>query len=259
MGNFGGKGDNLMVLKSHGLPVPDFLIVKNEDLLSLLEKHDLALIQEKISKQTFGREDQEVVKEMIMGVDLGPLMRTEKVSEIVEGGLLAVRSSNSLEDGKNASWAGIFESFLMIKGEDVGSAIKKCWASAFTVNAFLYCTMVQKQPLSNMEVNIIIQNMVDSKVSGVAFSKNPASEADDGVLIEYVEGTGDELVSGRINPKRLNIDRLKANLNTSTPFPISELLDGMVAMEKKLQCLVDIEWAWDGSTLYFLQVRPITA
>lgn len=259
MENLGGKGNNLILLKEEGLPVPDFTIIKNTDLLSMVCPKDLDLLYNRLSKENYSKDDQDEITKIIMNLDIDPLIKDVANYKWDKETVFAVRSSISMEDGQNASWAGIFDSFLNVDCSEIEAAIKRCWASAFTVNAYLYCTMVQKRPFSSIEANVIVQEMVNSRISGVAFSKNPAGDNDDGLLIEYVEGEGEKLVSGHVNPKRVSFDCRDSFSEESVPFPLKDLASGLLVMEKKLGCLVDIEWAWDGSTLYFLQVRPITA
>ena len=51
----------------------------------------------------------------------------------------AVRSSGILEDGANFSAAGQYSSYLNVRGvENILLAVKKCWASAYSLQAIEY-------------------------------------------------------------------------------------------------------------------------
>ncbi|MFO7605126.1 MAG: PEP/pyruvate-binding domain-containing protein [Desulfurivibrionaceae bacterium] len=260
MGDVGGKANNLVVLKASGLPVPEFFVIDHAQLCSTLDQSQLEQLLSTIGKGYFDKRDQEEIADLINGVRLESILSLKTIADFIGTfELFAVRSSNSLEDGKHASWAGIFESVLKVKRSNISAAVRRCWASAFTEVSYLYCTQVQKRAFSDLNANIIIQRMVSSKVAGVAFSKNPATDRDQGILVEYVEGIGDILVSGHVNPKRINLIRNESPADVDLPFPAGQLVEGIVAIERLLHCPVDIEWAWDGSTLYFLQARPMTA
>ncbi len=255
----GGKAENLMLLKELELLVPDFLVIQSKQLMSLLPQEDLSGLEDLIGSLGFGANEQKQVEQFIHSIDLNPLLYEQKLNLYVQSSeKFAVRSSNSLEDGVSASWAGIFESYLNVKSENILEAVKQCWCSAYTESSFLYCTMLQKKSFVDLKVNVIVQKMVESQVSGVIFSRNPAS-GDDYALVEFVKGYGDSLVSGHVNPERLFIPNSYSKSFDNIPFPIEKLIYGLRLAEGKLACDVDIEWAWDGKELYFLQVRPVTA
>lgn len=48
--------------------------------------------------------------------------------------------------------------------------------------------------LKNMKMAVIVQEMVEADVSGVAFSVNPLSGSDKEIVIEAAEGAGEKVV-----------------------------------------------------------------
>ena len=52
--------------------------------------------------------------------------------------LVAVRSSATMEDGEQYSYAGQFESFLNVSKENVLQQVKMCWGSLFSSRAVAY-------------------------------------------------------------------------------------------------------------------------
>ena len=258
--SFGGKADNLELLKVIGLPVPAFKVITYKQLINVLTHDQLSAIENLINKKTFTRADQQQFEELIKQVNLHSILDDEEIKQFLNNQeRYAVRSSNSLEDGTTASWAGIFESALNVKTHDILEAVRKCWCSTYTESSFLYCSMLQKKPFIELRTNIIVQRMVNAHVAGVIFSRNPADSNDERALVEYVAGTAEVLVSGHVNPDRLFVDKDQFDRIEDTNFPLDKLINGLLLAEHKLNCDVDIEWAWDGSTLYFLQVRPVTA
>lgn len=82
-------------------------------------------------------------------------------------GSLCIRSSSVSEDGAQASFAGIFHSSVNVRtfGEFL-QAIRDCWASAFDDPVIQYISKLGgRLPL----MAVIIQDFVDTLVSGVAF------------------------------------------------------------------------------------------
>jgi pyruvate,water dikinase len=187
------------------------------------------------------------------------------------GDRVAVRSSMSGEDSCSASFAGLLETYLNIGDEQSAlTAVQECLASSFNWRLWKY-QQRQEQSLrrirKNLALAVIIQDMVDAQVSGVAFSADPNTGVRD-VVIEAVRGLGDSLVQGCVVPYRYILDEA-GNLEEVTPqagspslLPQKEVLDLAEKVREiaaTAQCGQDIEWAWDGSDFLFLQSRPITA
>jgi hypothetical protein len=97
--------------------------------------------------------------------------------------------------------------------------------------------------------------MIASKYSGVGFSKQQYSE---GVLIEWVEGLGEKLVSGQEEAK-VYIPGEEDNItNSSVKEILDNLYEEILKIKNILNYEVDVEWAFDGEKLYIIQARPIT-
>jgi pyruvate,water dikinase len=98
---------------------------------------------------------------------------------IRDGKEYAVRSSANYEDGEATSFAGQFKSVLRVRGkEGVIQAAWSIWSSAQAPTAAAY---VQKNggERNSLKMGVIVQEMVETVVSGVAFNKNPMSGADE--------------------------------------------------------------------------------
>ena len=92
--------------------------------------------------------------------------------EVQDDKLYAVRSSAVGEDGSGNSFAGQMESFLYVKSQDIKSAIRDVINSANSDRIKFYR---EQNGLSNddIKVGVIVQEMINSDISGVAFSSNP--------------------------------------------------------------------------------------
>ena len=184
--------------------------------------------------------------------------------------LYAVRSSAVGEDGKDQSFAGIFESKLNVPITGIELAVREVRASAKTIRARKYLQSMGKVMMRNdeqflekisPEVAVIVMPMVKAWRSGVLFSQEPI-EGTDRMLVEWEEGVGG-VVDGESNSNMLFIDKK----DFGKVSYVDVMNDGLHAiwqeakrLEKNYGRPVDIEWAINEEGRPFvLQVRPITA
>jgi pyruvate,water dikinase len=138
-------------------------------------------------------------------------------------------------------------------------------------------------------MGVILQRMVDSDVSGVAFSRNPLAANDrDSIVIDSVIGQGEGLVSGELDADHFEVHRgtlaIRSTIATKEQARVRDekggtrlvavpaergtkpsLTDEQVREVAQLALRLhdafgpqDIEWAYAGGQLYCLQTRPIT-
>lgn len=172
----------------------------------------------------------------------------------------AIRSSSTIEDTQNQSFAGQFASFLHVHGrEEILDRIKQVWASADHVNEQLYDTIPGESSSPSMAV--IIQEMVEAHWSGVAFSRNPVSGRPE-TIIEGVKGTGEQLVQKGVTPSRWigTGDTWEGNPAEDGPGPtaLKSIRSQLIRLKKKSKQDIDVEWVFDGDKVFFVQWRPIT-
>ncbi len=174
----------------------------------------------------------------------------------------AVRSSGMREDGIEQSFAGQFESYLNLTStESIVQAVKDCIDSGEN-------NRVKSYDSEGNEVNhvaVIIQEMVDAKYAGVAFSADPVFGRRDISVINIVEGLGDKLVDGKAEPEQIEINRyakdeIEFNSKIASDAILLEINEGLIHLKNTLGHDVDTEWAVNqNDELCWLQVRPITA
>ncbi|MBK8845892.1 MAG: phosphoenolpyruvate synthase [Bacteroidetes bacterium] len=115
---------------------------------------------------------------------------------------VAVRSSATAEDLPTASFAGRMESFLNISGEkQLLQAIHLCYASLFTDRAIKYRHDMGFTGI-DVAISVGVQQMVrsDKASSGVAFTIDPDSGFENGIIINSCWGLGENIVQGRVTP-----------------------------------------------------------
>ncbi len=171
----------------------------------------------------------------------------------------AVRSSTTAEDSKDYSYAGQFQTLINIRGsENILKAIHEVWRSAslLTDNEYL-----KKTKISSLKCGVIIQEMISSRLAGVSFSRNPVTNQNE-IVIEAVEGYGEELVQKGITPLRWRIRKNKVyegNEHHRYFSVIRQVASDTAKLKRYFGSHTDIEWAYNGKKLYYLQLRQITA
>lgn len=206
---------------------------------------------------------------------------------------VAVRSSGTAEDLEGASFAGLHDTYLDIKGNaDVIDAVKRCWASLWTARAVSYR---KSQGFTAFPaIAIVVQTMVESEVSGVMFTGNPINTATDELMINASWGLGEAVVSGIVTPDEYivshrNLKVLQKTLGTkkveivrdpskgsgtlhrdveekrAKKFTLNDTKAGELAeIGRRIQAYYDgmpqdIEWGYAGGQFYMLQSRPVTS
>jgi pyruvate,water dikinase len=109
---------------------------------------------------------------------------------------------------------------------------------------------------------VLIQDMVTPVISGVAFSKNPTTGLDE-VVIEVVQGQGEALMQDGVTPERWVYRwgqfTAKPEAEANLEPVIHQIANETRRIHKIYGSPVDLEWAYDGTKVHWLQIRPITA
>lgn len=207
---------------------------------------------------------------------------------------VAVRSSAIGEDSAQASFAGIFDTYLGISGgTQVLAAIRRCWASLYCARALSYRL---EHSRSHMPMAVGILELVPARSSGVAFSIHPVSGKRDRMVIEGTWGWGEAVVQGAVTPDHIEVgkadrrvlgytvadkrvvsafDYAKGEI-AETDMParfrnapvldeeeIGAIADAVCVIEDHYGHPVDVEWVIDrsrrsGEPVTIVQTRPVT-
>lgn len=287
----GGKAANMGRMSQMEIPVPHWFCLNVEAYRAFIEKHNLEERLNPVGKDLKNYEKE--IDTLFLTLPL-PKEVQEELSEALKKenlqGFVAVRSSGLDEDSPEFSFAGQFSTFLFQKGIDaIEKSIKRCWASAFSERGLSY-RIKNGLPITGLGVGVVVQQMVDADVAGVAFSRNPVNPLDrDHVVISSVWGLGEGLVSGELDADHFEVSRkdratkahvvekaeacrqspqggiqkasVEENLKNApslTDSQTHEVASLAESLEEKLKAPQDIEWAIADKKLYCLQTRPIT-
>ena len=175
---------------------------------------------------------------------------------------VAVRSSGIAEDLAGASFAGMYETILDVRGrEALAGAVLRCWASAHDPRVSLY---QRRQGQTAAPMAVLVQRMLRVESAGVAFTANPVTGAHDEVVISAVPAVGEELVSGERPAEEWVVrgeaaTRVRAPVEALTSTQALEVADMAKRIEDHFGVPQDVEWAFEDGVLHFLQARPISA
>ncbi|MFA6184086.1 MAG: PEP/pyruvate-binding domain-containing protein [Parcubacteria group bacterium] len=220
----GGKGASLGEMtsafakasadKSASNPVPSGFVVLAGAFEKFLEITDLnveiSAILDTVDTQKMHTVEKasEKIQALILGAKIPVEIEKEVEKEFkkLDAEFVAVRSSATAEDGAEAAWAGQLNSYLNTTEKDLLKNVQKCWASLFTSRAIFYRfeKELHKQKIS---VAVVVQKMIQSEKSGIAFSVHPVTQDYNQLIIEAGFGLGEAIVSGSVTPDSYVVDK----------------------------------------------------
>jgi pyruvate,water dikinase len=226
--DIGGKARNLLILNEKGFNIPNILLIKNKKIT---------------------------------------LREIDKITKEIEGIFndstkLIIRSSAIGEDTKETSFAGIFESEIITKKNEIKSALIKVIGSTNSekLKHYLKLKKIKIKP----KLSFFIQEFIEGDVSGVMFS-SIIKDGQNGTLINSNFGITSSVVNGEdvdslfIDKRGDIIEKTKYKDKFSlTDFQINTLVSLGKSIEETFKKPQDIEWTIKDNKIYILQSRPIT-
>src|SRR3989338_49767 len=210
----GGKGASLGEMTGAGIPVPGGFVVLAPAFERFLEETDLDVEIDSIlhtvkheemhTVEHASEKIQALILDANMPKDIGA--EVEKEFATLDAKFVAVRSSATAEDSASAAWAGQLDSFLNTTEKELLKNVQRCWASLFTPRAIFY-RFEKGLHQQKISVAVVVQKMVESEVSGIAFSVHPVTEDYNQLIIEAGFGLGEAIVSGQVTPDSYVVEK----------------------------------------------------
>ena len=209
---------------------------------------------------------------------------------------VAVRSSATSEDSADASFAGLQDTYLWVRGADsVPHYVRRCWASLYSVESVSY-RLRRGIPETDLAMAVVVQQMVGARSSGVMFTRSPLTGDRSVVAIDASWGLGSAVVSGEVTPDSFVVSKVTGEISRRTvstktrwhqpdpggdgvvegevpaslrdvPSVSDEEIAELTAIARRVEahygCPQDIEWAVSrtappGENILLLQSRPET-
>lgn len=296
----GGKGANMGELVAANLPVPPgFVLLRGcyrdsmraggvDAELSTVHREALATVADTPHLAELCERLQGLVhKAGVADALRDPLLAAYRA--LGSNAVVAVRSSATGEDGRDASFAGMNATITNVSGEDaLLDAVLRCWMSLFSPRVITY--RASRDFTADPAMAVVVQQMVDSEKAGVAFTADPSNGAQDRVVIEGAFGLGEVVVSGEVEPdtyivsketlgvldtrighkafkivrgpdghdKPVDLDDAQAYARVLDADELRSIAELAIATERHNGCPQDTEWAISDGKTYLVQARPIT-
>ena len=297
----GGKAASLSELMAAGFPVPPGFCVLAEGYRHFIESAGLLARIEALLDSIDGEApgSSQDVSKRICGLVAEAPMPVDLVREIAQayerlcaiaGAGCAVRSSAVSEDGPSAAFAGLYETYLNVRGSSsVEDAVQRCFASLWAQRAIDYRS--RKAAVGDQAMAVVVMSFVPAETSGVAFTAHPVTGSRDVIAINASFGLGEAIVSGVVTPdsfvfSKSSFELLERDIALKEvavyPHPedagtVEQRLDSVnqarpslsdeqardvarLAAAVEMHCGVpqDVEWALTRDAIVLLQSRPIT-
>ena len=296
----GGKGANMGEMVGAGLPVPPGFVVLRDSYLEsmkaagVIDELNAAHREAMLAALDTSRFDSmcATMKGLVLKAGMPEDVRDRILVAYRAMGpdcYVAVRSSATGEDGADASFAGMNETFTNVRGEaDLIEAVLNCWASLFGPRVVSY--RASRGFSANPAMAVVVQLMIASERSGVAFTADPTTDATDRVVVEGAFGQGEVVVSGSVEPdtyvvskesgdiisrrtgyksfkiirgddgkdQRVELDESQAQAQVLDDDEVRTIAEIAIRSERHAGCPQDTEWAIADGTTYIVQTRPIT-
>ena len=296
----GGKGANMGEMVAAKLPVPPGFVVLRDGYLASMTVAGLAAELNSAHRMAIDHAGEtgtltercQLMQDLVIKAGMDDEVRTEIIAAYRAMGaniVVAVRSSATGEDGADASFAGMNATFTNISGEDcLVDAVQRCWASLFSPRVVTY--RASRGFTADPAMAVVVQQMIASERSGVAFTADPTTDAVDRVVVEAAFGQGEVVVSGSVEPdtyivakesgeilsRRIGHQSFKivrgadghdqnvalgeahAQAQVLSDDEVREIAGIAVASERHSGCPQDTEWAIADGKTWIVQTRPIT-
>ncbi len=165
---------------------------------------------------------------------------------------VAVRSSATMEDSPEASFAGLQDTYLAVRGADaVLDRVRSCWASLYNDESVSYrrrCGIGE----AGLAMGVVVQRMISPHSAGVLFTRSPVSGDRSVVAIEGTWGLGSALVAGEVTPDSFTVSKVTGEITgrrVSAKLRVHSFRpnrDGITALDmpaalRRSPCLTDDE------------------
>ena len=220
----GGKGGSLGELKRAGIDVPPGFVLKTaafERFMEALESE--SPVRQRV--ESLQADDLEGITALSaqlrarfvatpLPADVADVIAVA-VAELGKGAAqsgVAVRSSATTEDAADASFAGLQDTYLWVKSQQVQERVRSCWGSLYSVESMSYRRKRDFEE-KNVAMAVVVQTMVDARTAGVMFTRSPLTGDRSVMTIEGSWGLGSAVVGGEVTPDRWVVGKITGEIS----------------------------------------------
>jgi pyruvate,water dikinase len=221
----GGKGGSLGELQRAGIAVPPGFVVKTaafERFVQGLERE--SPVRERV--ESLNAQDLAAVTAVSLELRARfaaaplPTAVADAIAAahaaLIDGAApsaVAVRSSATTEDGSDASFAGLQDTYLWVMSlAQAQDLLRSCWGSLYSVESISYR---RKQGIQEKDVAmaVVVQTMADARTAGVMFTRSPLTGDRSVMAIEGSWGLGSAVVGGEVTPDRWVVGKITGEIS----------------------------------------------
>jgi phosphohistidine swiveling domain-containing protein len=273
----GGKAYGLLRVQRLGLRVPATMVIVREALRLMIShnglEQELETYRNKLhesSTRALARRHRGIARRL-HAAEVPEQLRHELTAAVRQmladaPAGLTVRSSAVYEDSEEASFAGVFESYVGVTdAEEAIRAVLDCWISSWSPRAMKYVRLMGVDPIMD-SMAVIVQPVVPARASGVICTANPSSGSPWEFVVHATSGLAMDLMSGSGAGDRYVLKWEDGAMIGQEPVGVSPLLNAsdltvLAGAARQLDDAtskrMDIEWALTDE-LWILQARPLT-
>jgi len=269
----GGKGASLERLSLYGFNIAPGIIIPTTEFDKFMKENKIdeklyAILAKENNKINY--KDTLDLVELIKSSKLSDDLLKEIHKSLTKLGIansnLIVRSSANVEDSEKYSFAGQFDTVLDVKPSQLASAIKEVYSSIYNPRVLKYLEDAGLS-IKNVKMAVVIQKFIETDFAGVAFTADPVTGDKNKLIIEYVKGLGEGLVSGTVEPTSISMIKGQSKMEIKKPATssdelevskVQEVAQAALNIEKRYGAPMDIEWGIKDNKLFIFQARQIT-
>ncbi len=171
-------------------------------------------------------------------------------------GLLAVRSSSTIEDRPGAAAPGLFASRVGVAVHELAAAVHAVWASAGTSLVRAYAEARGGEAGGHIGMAVVVQPAIAGQVAGVAYTRLPGRPQGDEMLIESYARPG--VATAALRAGRDGRAEEGAGFPVE-PARVARLVRAVLDAEAAIDAVdgADVEWVVDGDEVWIVQARPV--
>lgn len=258
----GTKADGLFELEEMGIPIPKFYVIPVSFFQRFCSSVHAGSLYEFYQHTTF---DSAIYQKCFEGQNIW--VDCNELADI--NGRFIVRSSavpqeKTQNEVFSSRVSGVFESFIADNFGEIGDMILAVWRSVYSEEA--YKKLHVFQPEFEMKgMAIVVQQYIEPVISGIVHAYS------DKIFVDWIEGSQEEILQGREQGQEIEVylsdfgeiilrgkeGSIKFATECSWRRIFRKLFDLSIKIQKKRCFEQEIEWVYDGNSVWIVQSQRL--
>lgn len=235
----GNKVMFLSILKSRGYNIPSGIVIDFKEFLKIID-------EQKLSFETI---DKIVIPDGFVDMVLDTMPEAKK---------FVLRPSVKIEDNREFILKGKYDTYFNVhrNREEIADKIKRCFLSLYSEENLQFYRK-NGIDINKVEMNVIIQEMIDSNMTGVIFSLNPVNGKERETVIEF--STNSSTMPQRVIYNTQTdefVERPRKNILGDVT--IKKIVEISLSLQDELGFPIEVEFGIYDSKLYIFGISVVT-